>query len=126
MPSNGHGYDVRQSPSPFLDVIFPTNSINKLTYLLSFYLLPKTTVRVGVSLRVEGGTIEVHHQGLYGGVAGAHITSLSPGKDEDEVTDELHRLWRDHLGIRPRYAGRGASASSVSRPNADVVPPERQ
>ncbi|KAI8519750.1 hypothetical protein Bbelb_030070 [Branchiostoma belcheri] len=26
--------------------------------------------------------------------------------------DELHRLWRDHVGIRPRYAGRGASASS--------------
>ncbi|KAI8506667.1 hypothetical protein Bbelb_160940 [Branchiostoma belcheri] len=23
--------------------------------------------------------------------------------------DELHRLWRDHVGIRPRYAGRGTS-----------------
>ncbi|KAI8510981.1 hypothetical protein Bbelb_118970 [Branchiostoma belcheri] len=28
--------------------------------------------------------------------------------------DELHRLWRDHVGIRPRYAGRGASASSAN------------
>ncbi|KAI8508122.1 hypothetical protein Bbelb_143620 [Branchiostoma belcheri] len=27
------------------------------------------------------------------------------------LTDELHRLWRDHVGIRPRYAGRGAPAS---------------
>ncbi|KAI8502241.1 receptor [Branchiostoma belcheri] len=27
---------------------------------------------------------------------------------------ELHRLWRDHVGIRPRYAGRGASASRAS------------
>ncbi|KAI8519639.1 hypothetical protein Bbelb_028960 [Branchiostoma belcheri] len=29
------------------------------------------------------------------------------------LIDELHRLWRDHVGIRPRYAGRGASASST-------------
>ncbi|KAI8485942.1 hypothetical protein Bbelb_362630 [Branchiostoma belcheri] len=27
---------------------------------------------------------------------------------------ELYRLWRDHVGIRPRYAGRGASASRAS------------
>ncbi|KAI8506516.1 hypothetical protein Bbelb_159430 [Branchiostoma belcheri] len=44
--------------------------------------------------------------------------------DQLDSNGELHRLWRDHVGIRPRYAGRGASASSLSRPNADVVPPE--
>ncbi|KAI8479354.1 hypothetical protein Bbelb_429080 [Branchiostoma belcheri] len=43
---------------------------------------------------------------------------------DDAEPDELHRLWRDYVGIRPRYAGRGAPASSVSRPNAGVVPPE--
>ncbi|KAI8520062.1 hypothetical protein Bbelb_033190 [Branchiostoma belcheri] len=33
---------------------------------------------------------------------------------ESDRTGELHRLWRDHVGIRPRYAGRGASASRTS------------
>ncbi|KAI8522229.1 hypothetical protein Bbelb_019830 [Branchiostoma belcheri] len=40
--------------------------------------------------------------------------------------DELHRLWRDHVGIRPRYAGRGAPASSLhptySQPAPSLLP----
>ncbi|KAI8511056.1 hypothetical protein Bbelb_119720, partial [Branchiostoma belcheri] len=31
----------------------------------------------------------------------------------ENLEDELHRLWRDHIGIRPRYAGRGAPASRL-------------
>ncbi|KAI8513660.1 hypothetical protein Bbelb_079840 [Branchiostoma belcheri] len=27
--------------------------------------------------------------------------------------DELHRIWRDHVGIRPRYAGRGGTSKQV-------------
>ncbi|KAI8503847.1 hypothetical protein Bbelb_188180 [Branchiostoma belcheri] len=39
--------------------------------------------------------------------------------------DELHRLWRDHVGIRPRYAGRGASASrSLTSDNNNTLPSE--
>ncbi|KAI8507898.1 hypothetical protein Bbelb_141380 [Branchiostoma belcheri] len=34
----------------------------------------------------------------------------------ERLPDELHRLWWDHVGIRPRYAGRGASASSKLPP----------
>ncbi|KAI8519397.1 hypothetical protein Bbelb_026540 [Branchiostoma belcheri] len=26
---------------------------------------------------------------------------------------ELHRLWRDYVGIRPRYAGRGTSNNNI-------------
>ncbi|KAI8494546.1 hypothetical protein Bbelb_277720 [Branchiostoma belcheri] len=32
----------------------------------------------------------------------------------DSCQGELHRLWRDHVGIRPRYAGRGASALAAA------------
>ncbi|KAI8507021.1 Thromboxane-A synthase [Branchiostoma belcheri] len=40
-----------------------------------------------------------------------------------EGKDELHRLWRDHVGIRPRYAGRGAPASrSLTSGNNDTIP----
>ncbi|KAI8494280.1 Leucine-rich repeat-containing protein 15 [Branchiostoma belcheri] len=36
---------------------------------------------------------------------------------------ELHRLWRDHVGIRPRYAGRGASASRSLTSDINNTPP---
>ncbi|KAI8480808.1 hypothetical protein Bbelb_414430, partial [Branchiostoma belcheri] len=41
------------------------------------------------------------------------LTAASPDRlsSPPNCGDELHRLWRDHVGIRPRYAGRGAPAS---------------
>ncbi|KAI8518777.1 hypothetical protein Bbelb_020340 [Branchiostoma belcheri] len=36
---------------------------------------------------------------------------------------ELHRLWRDHVGVRPRYAGRGASASKSLTSDINNTPP---
>ncbi|KAI8483648.1 hypothetical protein Bbelb_385860 [Branchiostoma belcheri] len=42
------------------------------------------------------------------------------GKDEK---GELHCLWRDHVGIRPRYAGRGASASRSLTSDINNTPP---
>ncbi|KAI8514462.1 hypothetical protein Bbelb_070530 [Branchiostoma belcheri] len=38
-------------------------------------------------------------------------------------TDELHRLWWDHVGIWPRYAGRGAPASRSLTSDINNTPP---
>ncbi|KAI8516780.1 hypothetical protein Bbelb_053610 [Branchiostoma belcheri] len=40
-------------------------------------------------------------------------------RDEPTPKDELHRLWRDNVGIRPRYAERGAPASRSLTPDID-------
>ncbi|KAI8507035.1 hypothetical protein Bbelb_154740 [Branchiostoma belcheri] len=36
---------------------------------------------------------------------------------------EVHRLWRDHVGIRPRYAGRGAPANRSLTSDINNTPP---
>ncbi|KAI8509299.1 hypothetical protein Bbelb_131470 [Branchiostoma belcheri] len=50
-----------------------------------------------------------------------HAGKWTAEKYEERREDrgELHRLWRDHVGIRPRYAGRGASASREFLPRRE-------
>ncbi|KAI8522124.1 scavenger receptor [Branchiostoma belcheri] len=57
-----------------------------------------------------------------------NVPADSPSADAllcqfDLDAGELHRLWRDHVGIRPRYAGRGASASRTLTSDINNTPP---
>ncbi|KAI8502728.1 hypothetical protein Bbelb_194300 [Branchiostoma belcheri] len=57
--------------------------------------------------RVFSPKANVHSQHIWGSDGWSSETP-SPMCWGPQDKGELHRLWRDHVGIRPRYAGRGA------------------
>ncbi|KAI8506445.1 hypothetical protein Bbelb_158720 [Branchiostoma belcheri] len=112
------------SPSPLFLVSFRRLSLpdshSGLTYggLLSIPAWPLLFVLLVDAAQIRGS-----------GVRNPRAPQSSPSvsrPNADEVppeADELHRLWRDHVGIRPRYTGRGASASrSLTSDNNDTLP----
>ncbi|KAI8491813.1 hypothetical protein Bbelb_306180 [Branchiostoma belcheri] len=51
------------------------------------------------------------------------IRSIDSSMCLEYDSDEFHRLWRDHVGIRPRYAGRVEPASRTLTSDIDNTLP---